>query len=280
MTTITSATNAAVKAARKLGRRQARERAGRFLVEGAALREAHANLRELFVADDAVERHRELLRHARGHGAAVRQVSQAVLESLTGTVTPQGAVGVAELPVLDLDDVLSDADLVVVLCGVADPGNLGAALRSADAAGVDAVVVTAGSVDVRNPKAVRASAGSVFHLPLVHVTSFDEVRIGCRRSGQRLIAADRAGEQVYTDLDWRPPSAVVFGSEAHGLPAEILEGCDTVARIPMFAGARQGFTGAAESLNLAATVTLFAFEASAPRRRTTEGRLAGCAQTA
>ena len=270
---IHSPANAAVKAARRLAQRSGRAHAStELLVEGpSAASEALPSLRELFVTQAAAGRHRGLVAQARSAGARVHLVSDAVLSSIATTVTPQGVIGVADLPPGDLDEVVAGATLLVVLHQVRDPGNAGTAVRTADAAGADAVVVTRDSVDCRNPKAVRASAGSLFHLPVVTGADFGDVVRVCRTAGVRLVAADAGGARAHTDVDLTQPTALVFGNEAHGLAAEAVAACDEVVRIRMHDQARPGFPGTAESLNLAATVAILSFEAARQRRAVEQG---------
>jgi hypothetical protein len=168
MAPITSTGNPAVKAARKLVRRHGRDRANAFLVEGPqAVREALDHLERLFVTEDGRRGTADFGAAAEDRRVDVLDVTDAVLASLADTVTPQGLVGIATLPDYDLDAVCHGASLIVILWEVADPGNAGTLVRTCDAAGADAVVLTTGSVDIRNPKAVRASVGSLFHLPVV-----------------------------------------------------------------------------------------------------------------
>jgi RNA methyltransferase, TrmH family len=254
---VTSASNPAVKAARKLARGQ-RRGGSAFLVEGPqAVREGLAHLTRLFVTEAGAAREPELVSAAEDLGLDVVPVSDPVLASLAGTVTPQGLIGVGELPTPDLADALDGASLVVVCWEVRDPGNLGTIIRTADAAGADAVVLAGDSVDPRNGKAVRASAGSLFHLPVAIEPSWAEVARACRARGLQLVAADGAGEVVHTDLDLGRPTAVVFGNEARGLDPDVLADCDVVARVPI--------AGRAESLNLAATVAVITYEAARQR---------------
>ena len=262
MVVITSTANPAVKAARKLVRRHGRARAGdAFLVEGPqAVREAGSFLQQLFATAEATETHAELIAAAKAAGAEVLTVADDVLEELAGTVTTQGLVGVATVAAHSLEGVVADANLLVVLHQVRDPGNAGTAIRTADAAGADGVVLTAGSVDAHNAKAVRASVGSVFHLPVVGDVGFSEVAAACGEAGITLVAAAGDGDVAHTDADLSGPVAVVFGNEAHGLPPAVREACDAVVRIPLATDVRDGFTGTAESLNLAATVAVLTFE--------------------
>lgn len=254
MTVVTSVDNDAVKAARKLARRQDRDRTGMFLVEGPqAVGSALGCLRRLFATDPGAE----LAQRAAAAGAEVVAVSDRVLASLADTVTPQGVVGVAELAAPTLEGALAGAGLVVVCWQVGDPGNLGTVIRSADAAGADAVVCTTQGVDPRNPKAVRASAGSIFHLPVVADVPPAAVVAACRRHGLQLVAADAGGATAYTAVDLTRPTAVLLGNEAHGLPPDAVDCADVVTAIPIH--------GRAESLNLAVTAALLVYEAARQR---------------
>jgi len=269
---VTSPANAAVKAARKLARRQERARTGAFLVEGPdVIREALPYLERVFATAEAVRREGDLLARARAVGAQVVEVADDVLASLADTVTPQGLVAVATLPVPALDGMLDEigritaAPLLIVLSEVRDPGNVGAIIRSADAGGADAVVLTTGSVDPGNPKAVRASAGSLFHLPVVTEVDGDDLVAACRARGIQLVAAAPRGAVPFTRVDLTRPTALVFGNEAHGLDDALLAACDLAAVAPIHAGPRAGRSGSAESLNLAATVAVFVYEAARQR---------------
>ena len=256
-----------VVAARKLLRRTGRERAGRFLVEGAqAVREAvgHAVVRELFVTDAAVARHPELVTAAADAGARISLVTDAAAASLSETVTPQGIVAVCDLLDVPLADALGEApDLVAVCAGIADPGNAGTVIRVADAVGADAVLLAGDTVDPHNGKAVRASTGSVFHLPLTRDRDTDAVLDACQAAGLTLLAADAHGE-----LDLQDPAADpvlagqvawIFGGEAHGVPASVAGSADHRVRVPIL--------GRAESLNLATAAAVCLYASVGARRR-------------
>lgn len=266
---ITSTGNAAVKAARKLARRTERERTGLVLVEGPqAVGEAVGWLRQLFVTPDAAAVHGPLVARAARDGGEVLQVSERVLDSLAGTVTPQGMVGVAAVPRPDLAEALDRAEgppLVVVLVETRDPGNAGTVIRSADAAGADVVVLTAASVDPGNPKAVRASAGSLFHLPVVSGMAADAVLALCRARGIQTVATTPHAAHTLDEADLGRPTALLFGGEAQGLSATLIGRCDLAVRIPMHGRTRPGYRGSAESLNLAATASVALFEAARQR---------------
>jgi TrmH family RNA methyltransferase len=239
-----------VVAARKLLRRAGRDRAGRFLVEGAqAVREALASpatVHELLFTAAAAERHPDLLEAATG--VRTSEITERAAESLSDTVTPQGLLAVCDLLDVPFADALGPQPRLVAVCaGIADPGNAGAVIRVADAAGADAVLLAGDTVDPHNPKAVRASTGSVFHLPLARDRNTDAVLSACRTAGLTLLVADGRGE-----LDLHDPSAAeilaapvawIFGAEAHGVPTDIVDRADHRIRVPIY--------GRAESLNLA-----------------------------
>ncbi|MGI9018827.1 MAG: TrmH family RNA methyltransferase [Euzebya sp.] len=255
---ITSTANPSVKAAAKLAARKGRRDEGAFLVEGPqAVSEGLGQLRELFATPQGIEEHLGLVSQAVQQGTHVRTVTPEVLRTLADTVTPQGLVGVAPIPTASLAGVLDHATFLVLLDGVSDPGNAGTVIRTADAAGADAVVFLRGSVDPFNPKAVRASTGSVFHLPIVtgvEVEALAEVS----QAGMQLLAADVHASVPLDTIDLTRPTALVFGGEAAGLSAAVATRCNVRVHIPIARPDRPGYRGHAESLNLAAAVAVMA----------------------
>jgi TrmH family RNA methyltransferase len=225
-------------------------------VEGAqAVREALAwdgTVFEIFVTPDV--RARDLIDLAESRGVPVSVVTDRAMAGLTETVTPQGIVAVCALVDVPLSAALAGTPrLVAVLVGVSDPGNAGTVIRVADAAGADAVILAGPAVDPHNGKCVRASTGSLFHVPIARA-EVDQVLTACRAAGLRLVAATGHAEP---DLDssratLTAPTAWLFGSEAHGLPPEVTAAADAALRVPIY--------GQAESLNLAtaATICLYA----------------------
>jgi TrmH family RNA methyltransferase len=262
-----------VVAARRLTKRSGREDANRFLAEGAqAVREAlawavsgHGVVHELFVTPTAAQRNPDLVQAAVAASVPVSEVTDRAAAAMSETVTPQGLLAICDLLDQPIDRVLSGAPvLVVVLYGVADPGNAGTALRVADAAGADAVLLAGDTVDPHNGKCVRASAGSLFHLPVARTRRTDDVLGACRAAGLRLVGADgHADDDLDTATDQgelAAPTAWVFGSEAHGLPADVLAELDTSLRVPIH--------GAAESLNLATAAAVCLYTTARAQRYT------------
>lgn len=255
---LTNTRSERVRSVRSLGRRAVRVREGLFLAEGPqAVREGLAHrpdaVRELYVAAPAAERHVDLLEAAQASGTPVHEVSAEVLAAMSDTRSPQGLLAVCRPVDVALGPVLArPLGFVVVLSHVRDPGNAGTVIRGADAAGADAVLLSDASVDVYNPKVVRSTAGSLFHLPIVVGVPLDELLTRVRAAGLRLLAADGAGQRLLPDVDLTGPHAWVMGNEAWGLEPEVRDRCDEVVRVPIH--------GLAESLNLAmaATVCLYA----------------------
>lgn len=249
---ITSVRNAKVAGAVKLKKRAYRERERRFLVEGArAVGEALGRpegLEILFLTDP---RH-ALAERALAVGVETVHVSDEVMGRLTSTVTPQGIVGIAPFVDAGIDVLPNEVACMAILHAVRDPGNAGTVLRSADAAGADAVVFAGESVDVYNPKTVRASAGSLFHLPIVREVDTAAAVNAARDRGCAVYAMAADGNADLRGLDLTGPVAFVFGNEAWGLPGAVAGLADDSVRVPI--------SGGAESLNLAAAATVCLFE--------------------
>lgn len=222
-----------------------------------ALAWKNGEVHELFVTATAAQRNAELLQAASNQGIRISEVTDKAADSLSETVTPQGIVAVCDAVPQPLDQALQGTPrLVAVLYGVSDPGNAGTVTRVADAAGADAVIFAGDTVDPHNGKCVRASTGSLFHLPIARSRDADEVFAACRQAGLRLVAADGYAKQDLVEAsaqgELSRPTAWVFGSEAHGLPDDVVAKLDTSLKVPLY--------GAAESLNLAtaAAVCLYA----------------------
>lgn len=254
-----------VRAVAKLAKRSAREETGLFLVEGPqAVAEALAfhplNLVELFVASSVLDRHAQLVRVADEVGLAVETVSEAVLEAMADTVTPQGVVATCrQLPTTVTELLARQPRLVAILEEVRDPGNAGTIIRVADAVGADGVIFTGASVDAYNPKVVRSTTGSIFHVPVAQNGTLDAAVHAVRAAGLQVLAADVKGADLPRVRDkLTEPTAWVFGNEAHGLPDEQLRLADRVVKLPIY--------GRAESLNLATAASVCLYESAFAQR--------------
>jgi TrmH family RNA methyltransferase len=247
-----------VKKVAALSGRSARSRSGLFLVEGPqgvreAVRFAPSRVRDLYLTADAAARYRSIVADASDAGIYVHFGTDEVLRAMSPDC--QGVLAVVEIAGASLDSALAGPDgsappLVAVLADVRDPGNAGTVIRAADAAGASVVVLAGDSVDLTNPKVVRATAGSLFHLPVVRGGSLADTVAALREAGLTVLATDSTGE-----IELNPHHAVlggsvawVFGNEAHGLSPEELELADHTVRIPIHGGA--------ESLNLAAAAAV------------------------
>ena len=201
-----------------------------------------------------------LLEQAEAAEARVLELAPGVLGRVASTVTPQPVVAVVADLTVDLDAV-GEAPLVVVCVGVGDPGNAGTVLRSAEAAGAGAVVFCGASVDVYNTKTVRASAGALFHVPLVVEGDPTTVLARLGSFGLRRLGAAVGAGRDYTTVDFTAPTAVVLGSEPTGLPPALTTVLDEWVTIPM--------TGRSESLNVGMAAAVLCFEAARQRRPST-----------
>jgi TrmH family RNA methyltransferase len=209
----------------------------------------------------SAERGARLLADLRAGGRVnVVEVSEGVLASVSDTKTPQGVALVARRPAADretFERALPAEPLLVVLHGVGNPANAGAALRVAEAAGAAGVVSTAGSTDLLSPKSLRGSMGSAFRLPLWTGADFGEVLAWCKGRGVLTVGTDLSAERAHTGIDWTGARAVVCGAEAAGLADEEAAATDLRARIPM--------RPPVESLNVAVALAVVLYEAARQR---------------
>ena len=265
-----------IAAAHRLLRRSRRTETGEFLAEGApAVTEAIAFAREhpgevleLFVTEATAAKHTALVRSAFAAKIEVTQVTEKAAAALSDAVTPQGLVIRCVHPQVSVADVLAGSPmLVAVLVGANDPGNAGTVIRLADAAGAAGVILAGDSVDAFNPKTIRASAGSVFHLPVARAADTAALLDELTAAGMSVLATTGAAD---LDLDAAAadgildlPTAWLFGSEAHGLPDELLARADEAVRVPIY--------GRAESLNLASAAAICLYASASAQRRASGG---------
>ncbi len=250
---------AEIKGVAKLTKKETRSETGLFLLEGPqGLKEALERpklIEKLFATESFEEKYPELISRARDSRVSVNLVSEAVLKELSDTATPQGVVAVCQQFHVSIEDVLSaKPKLVAFLAQIRDPGNAGTVLRAADAAGADAVVFSKGSVDIYNPKVVRSTTGSMFHLPFVIDAEIPSSLDLFKQAGLAVLGADVAGASLASldSSELAKPTLWLFGNEAWGLEPEVSALADKLVQVPIF--------GAAESLNLAtaASVCMYA----------------------
>lgn len=259
---ITSARNDRVRYARKLGRRRFRQREGRFLIEGPRLvGEALASgvaFHSVFVCPELFPAERGELLAALPPGVPVYELAPAAFREVALTDSPQGIAAVVAMRAWSWEDccrppAVGGAELVVLVDGLQDPGNLGTILRTAEALGASGVLIGLGSVDPWNPKAVRASMGAVFRFPFAVEVDLPARAGDLRRRGlQVLVAAARASRPAYA-ADWRRPTAVVLGNEGAGVSQAVSAQADGAVCVPM--------PGRAESLNAGMAAGILLYEA-------------------
>jgi TrmH family RNA methyltransferase len=247
-----------VAAAIKLHRHSGRRRAARFLAEGPNLVEAAMRrglVSEVFVTEAAQDRFGSLLT-----GAQVHVVTERAAKMLSDTVTPVGLVAVCSVPEIALDDVLADSPrLLAVAAEISEPGNAGTLIRVADAMGADAVVLAGHSVDPYNGKCLRASAGSIFSVPVVSEPDAAAAVSAISTTGLAVLATTVDGELSLDDADLAIPTAWLFGPEAHGLSSELADMATHRIQIPM--------PGSAESLNVASAAAICLYQSARAQRR-------------
>ncbi len=264
---ITSLTNPRVKAAVRLRDRREREETGLTIVDGAReiLRALDAGVRvqTAFIAPDLLRSEDALSVDARLHDwPAAIEVSPAVLAKVAFGDRSDGVVAIVETPTRTLDDLgLPDDPLILVIEGVEKPGNLGAVLRTADAAGAQAVIAADPRTDLFNPNAIRASIGTIFSVPIAAAATPDVLAWLAAR-GIRMVAAIVGADRLYTGVDLAGPLAIALGSEADGLSDAWHGAGITPISIPMH--------GIADSLNVSIAAAVVLFEAVRQRTAASE----------
>ncbi len=261
---IRSTKNPKVQDAAKLSERKYRDQTGLMLIEGLkeltlAVKGGIA-VKRLFYCEELFTglEEREILRAAGGQNADLVPVAKHVFEKLAYREDSFGLAAVAEKPAKTLEDIpLTKSPLLVIVEGVEKPGNLGAILRSADAAGVDGVIVCGKSTDIYNPNVVRASIGTVFTVPVVDATIPDAIS-WLAAKGIKTVATTPRTQIEYFDADLKGPCAIVMGSEHEGLSDTWIDSASLLVRIPM--------KGQADSLNLATATTILLYEAVRQRK--------------
>ncbi len=259
---ISNPQNTHVKEARFIrDRKRSRYRDRRYFIEGLRL-VSHAlkrGCRPVFVFYSQSfaqgEEERELLQRLTEGDSLVWRVSSEVMEALSDTVTPQGIVGIVPMPDVSRA-MIQESTLLLVLDNVRDPGNVGTILRTAEATGTDAVVLSKGCADAYDPKVVRAGMGAQLRLPLFPNATWSDIAAFVQ--GKQCLLADAEGQATPWTLQWNQPTALMVGNEAHGASPEAWELADRTVRLPMAEDV--------ESLNVAIATAVFLFEAFHQRR--------------
>ena len=194
-----------------------------------------------------------MLETARKQGIRIANVDPRIFESIAGRDNPSGLGAIVRMSAIPLDELrVTSSSLLIALDGVANPGNLGTIIRTADAAGASGVLLIGETTDEYHPGAVKASMGTLFHVPIVHLAHSENLFAWCESSGVTVITTSAHAEQVYARINYHLPVLFLFGSESEGLSKELLARGSRSVRIPM--------AGTATSLNLAVAVGVLLYE--------------------
>lgn len=253
---ITGIQNPLVKNAAELKQKKYRQQKGLFLAEGLRTVEeaVNANAAEIiFYLAIENERTRLILEKAAAQQIKLVCVTENVMKKIADTETPQGIIAVSKIQKTKLESLFSKGKMLLVLDRVSDPGNLGTMLRTADAAGIGGLVLLKGCADIYSPKTVRASMGSIFHLPVIDSLEEEDFIENAKKAGYSVLVTclDGADNLYKADLGGR--IAFVMGNEANGVSSGLLTAADKKVYIPM--------EGRAESLNVAMAAGIVMFEA-------------------
>lgn len=260
---ITSASNPKIREALDIKNKRSKYKHAAFIVEGPHLVEtalASGNkIHTVFFTDSfrAKKDGQKILREITKKTDEIFEVTEQIMNKLADTETPQGIIAIASYDIKNLEEIrFKSVPLIVAVDGVQEPGNLGTIIRTSDAAGADAVIILRDTCDVFMQKTIRATAGSIFNIPIIY-TGTDKFLEWLKSNGIMLIAtALDSGKSIF-DLDLKKPIAFVFGSEAHGVSNEIKRKADLILKIPIY--------GKAESLNVSASAAVCLYEAGRQR---------------
>lgn len=253
---VTGLQNPLVKAAAELKQKKHRQQRGEFLAEGLRTVEeavAFKSAQLIFYTAAEDERTLQLLEQAASMQLKLVCVSEAVMKKIADTETPQGIIAVCRMQEQPLDKLLASGKLLLVLDRVGDPGNIGTMLRTADAAGVGGIILLKGTADIYAPKTVRASMGSLFHVPILSGVAEQEFIDNAKKAGYQILVTALDGADNLYQADLKGRLAFVMGNEAGGVSTTLLQQADKRVFIPM--------RGKAESLNVAMAAGIIMFEA-------------------
>lgn len=262
---ITSPQNMLMKEAAALKQKKYRDETGLFAVEGVRLAEeavtAGWDIAACIGKGQTFDQPRvqKIIDVLAGRSVRIVETTDAIYEKIAETDQPQGLTLLVKKREPKLEELkFSDSGFIVILDGVQDPGNVGTVIRTADAAGCSAVLLSRGCADLFSGKTIRATMGSIFHLPVVDRLSTDDIEVYIRQNSVKLCAATLDGAAIYDSADFTGPVAIAFGNEGNGLSSALLNLADERLFIPIY--------GRAESLNVATSAAVFLYEAARQRR--------------
>lgn len=264
-TRITSARNDNIKFVKSLHNRKTREELGLFFIEGIRFTEeavrAGAEIKWVFFSRKLLETRggRQVLDEVTGTGVQAFEVSDSIFENISDTGTPQGILAVIKIKKYTIEDLTLEKGLLVLMESVQDPGNMGTIIRTADASGAKGVVLSKGCVDVYNPKTLRSTMGSIFHLPVYRSADFIKDVKEIKKLGVKALVSHLKGEKYHFEVDMQGSVAIIIGNEANGISEEAASLADELVKIPM--------PGQAESLNASVAAGILMYEAVKQRMR-------------
>lgn len=270
--TITSVQNPLIKRLHQLHTKKSRDESGTYLIEGIhlveeAFKSAQPVETLLFDSESGLERQvaslLEQYSHSNGQEVRVISASTPVIEKLSETKSPQGIVAELKKPSLDWNHWWSSVSgkdyLLLILDEIQDPGNLGTILRTADAAGVEGVILSGGNVDLYNGKVIRSTMGSLFRVPVFHVDRSDLIQTIQKANGRLLVTSLGESSHAYDAPIYQGPTAIVIGNEGRGVSQELLQQATETVHIPLY--------GQAESLNAGVAAGIMLYEARRQRKK-------------
>jgi len=258
MQSITSTSNALYKEVKNLKQKKFRDEKDEYLIEGVRFVEealkSKAEIKTIFFDHklEKVKGGNELLAMVMKTDITLYEVSEHLLEGLSDTENAQGVVAVLPVRSYALNEVVSSSKRLLVLETIQDPGNMGTIIRTADAADFDGIVALKGCVDIYNPKVLRSTMGSIFHIPVVTNAEMEEAVYLIRENGLKSFAAHLKGEKSIYEANMSEGGVIFIGNEANGLSEELSDNADELVKIPM--------PGKAESLNASIASALFMYE--------------------
>jgi len=260
MIKITSNQNSLIKEVKSLKTRKYRDEKKMFFIEGTRFVEEavkeNADVVRVFVAEGQLNSSNEyvlrLLTLIKANGYETVVLPDRLFKEITDTETPQGFLAVIKSKQYFLNDIAGMNNLYIILESIQDPGNMGTIIRTADAAGIDGVILSKGCVDVYNPKVLRATMGSIFRMPVYYTQSVVETIKFLNSKKIKVCAAHLKGNQSYFDLDMRCNTAILIGNEANGISDESASNANSLVKIPML--------GRAESLNASVAASILMYE--------------------
>lgn len=282
MHAITSGSNPIIKEVKALKTRKNREEKGLYFIEGIRFVEEamdeDVSIEKLIISEGLWSRKSEGCEAKNktvqgGNAPASRDLSDRIgqimdcalkkiiptyllpdklFSELSDTETPQGIMAVVRMAKVFPEEILQQGACLLLLDGLQDPGNLGTIIRTADAVGIEGILISKGSVDIYNPKVLRSTMGSIFHVPLAIGVDLQEMIPRLKDCGMRVLAAHLDGELAYYEADWKGKVAIIIGNEANGISPEVADLADVLVKIPM--------PGRAESLNASVAACLMMYE--------------------